>query len=190
MAWKCKVTALLLMGALSGCVNVATTGAQAIYNHHSIENNFNDQYLTYQAYQGVTAYSVELKGSNVSVTAFNGDILVVGQVENAWQKAKVTQIVKQVTERDHVHNLLVISSPASSMTRMSDGWITTKIKAKLITSADVDATQVKVITENGTVYLMGALPPDQIQAATEIASETDGVISVVRLFSTVNIKKV
>jgi len=45
-----------------------------------------------------------------------------------------------------------------------------------------NADQIKVVTENGTVYLMGIVKHDEAAAATEITSNTSGVQRVVKLF--------
>lgn len=63
------------------------------------------------------------------------------------------------------------------------------MKVKLIASEEVDATRIKVVTENGVVYLMGILPSEEAAEAASLASETEGVRSVVKIFSYVRISK-
>jgi len=174
---------------LQGCVDVATTGAQAIYNRHSITKNVSDQYITLQAYKALYIKTDQFKNTNIAISTYNGEVLLAGQVPLSWQKNKAEQIVKQVPEIKSIYNLVKVKSPSSSLTRISDAWITAKVKAKLMASDDVDATQIKVVTENGTVYLMGVLMPAQATAAVDLASNTDGVQSVVKIFSYMNITK-
>jgi osmotically-inducible protein OsmY len=174
---------------LQGCLNVATSGAQAVYNRHSIEKNINDQYTTMQAYKALYMKTDKFKNANISIATYNGEILLAGQTPEAWQKDKAEKIVRQATDARDIYNLIAIQSPSSTLTRISDAWITSKVKAKLIASEDVDASQIKVVTENGTVYLMGILPPEQASAAVDLASNTEGVLSVVKLFSYMKITK-
>lgn len=174
---------------LQGCMNVATSGMQAVYNRHSIEKNLSDQYISMQAYQKLYVDTKEFKDSNISIATYNGEVLLAGQVPVANQKTQAEAAIKQINDVQEVHNLISVASPSSTLTRMSDAWLTTKVKAKLIASGDVDATQIKVVTENGTVYLMGVLPPEQAEAAVDIASNTDGVASVVKIFSYLRITK-
>lgn len=174
---------------LQGCMNVATSGMQAVYNRHSIEKNLSDQYISMQAYQKLYVDTKEFKDANISIATYNGEVLLAGQVPLANQKAQAEAAIKQIGDVQEVHNLISVASPSSTLTRMSDAWLTTKVKAKLIASGDVDATQIKVVTENGTVYLMGVLPPEQAEAAVDIASNTDGVASVVKIFSYMRITK-
>ena len=179
----------VLICLLTSCVNVATTGAQAVYNRRNLQRNFNDQYTSMRIYQAVTHKSNQFKDANISVATYNGEVLLAGQVPEAWQKLKVEQIAKSMPDVTRVYNFVTVASPSSTLVRLSDSWITTKVKAKLIASDDVDASQIKVVTENGTVYLMGVILPDDADAAIDVASNTDGVQSVVKIFSYIKISK-
>lgn len=180
---------LLLMLLQTACLNVATTGAQAVYNHRSLQNTVNDQYITMQAYQNLNVKSHDFKNANVIVSTYNAEVLLAGQAPAAWQKEKAEQIIKAVPDVERVYNQIEISSPSSTLTRISDAWITTKVKSKLIASNDLDASQIKVVTENGMVYLMGILKPEEAQAAVDITRETAGVQGVVKIFSYMHISK-
>jgi osmotically-inducible protein OsmY len=189
-----KVKMLLLMGmllvitmSLNACIDVATTGVQAIYNHHSIQKNINDQYITIQIYKAIKLDKDQFDDANITIATYHSDVLLVGQVPTARQYKKIEEIAKDISGVKRVYNLLRISYPSSTLKRISDAWITAKVKAKLIASNDLDATQIKVVTENGTVYLMGILQEEEAQLAVQLASETGGVESVVKIFSYVHI---
>lgn len=173
--------------SLQGCMSAAMTGVQALYNRHSIQKNLNDQYITLQAYRAFNRNSNHFKGSNISIATFNGDVLIAGQAPHVWQKEEAETLIKNIPSVGRVYDKIAVTNPSSTLTRMSDTWITTKIKAKLLASADVDATKVKVVTENGIVYLMGILPSDEASAAVTLANETDGVAKVINLFSYISI---
>ena len=55
----------------------------------------------------------------------------------------------------NVQNELVIGPNASGSTRANDAYLTSKVKARFVSENKFKANHVKVITENGTVYLMG-----------------------------------
>ena len=63
-----------------------------------------------------------------------------------------------------VHNELEIAGPTTMMARTNDAWLTTKVKTVLITNPETDAGRVKVVTENGVVYLMGLLSRNRIRS--------------------------
>jgi len=52
----------------------------------------------------------------------------------------------------------------------------------MVAEKNFDATRIKVVTENGVVYLMGLVRRDTAAIATQIASETGGVQRVVTLY--------
>jgi osmotically-inducible protein OsmY len=66
--------------------------------------------------------------------------------------------------------------------RTSDALVTGKVKTKLFTVDDLDATRVKVVTENGVVYLMGIMNRADADRAAVAASYVGGVDKVVKLF--------
>ncbi len=182
------VIALLCLCTLSGC-SMVVSGAQAVYNRHSIEKNLTDQYITMRAFQRLNIDSQDFKTGHVRVATLNGEVLLTGQVRSMLQRQQAEAIVKTVPKVKEIHNMLAISNPSSSLTRISDAWITTKVKTKLIAANELDATEIKVVTENGTVYLMGMVTPKDAQVASDIARKTDGVEAVVRLFSYMHITK-
>jgi osmotically-inducible protein OsmY len=97
--------------------------------------------------------------------------------------------VKNVPDVGTVYNLTTIQNPVSPTIHVSDSWITTKIKTRLIAANEIDPNEIKVITENGTVFLVGTIFPEQAEIATDIARATAGVQDVVRIFSYLKITK-
>lgn len=177
-----------LLFCLTGCFDVATTGAQAIYNRHAIQKNITDQIITVSIYRGFDRHNPAFKHVNISVATLHQEVLLTGQVPYAWQKQLAGRIANGVPDVKHVYNFIRIANPSSSLTRVSDTWITSKVKSQMMMSDEFDATQIKVTTENGTVYLMGMLFADEAKAAIEIARHTYGVQSVVTMFSIIAIQ--
>jgi osmotically-inducible protein OsmY len=68
------------------------------------------------------------------------------------------------------------------LARSNDAWISTKVKSRLSLDDKLDASKIKVVTENGVVYLMGPVSKSESDVATKIVSETSGVQKVVRVF--------
>lgn len=181
---------IVLVMALSGCMNAAVSGAQAVYNRHSLQKGMKDQATTFQASRRLERTDQRLfKDANLSITTYNGEVLMLGQVPNADQRLEAEAVVRELPDVNHVYNMVEVASPSSPLTRVSDSWITAKIKARIIASNDIDATQVKVVTENSVVYLMGVLPPEQASTVLDIASNTDGVRKVIKMFSYIKISK-
>jgi osmotically-inducible protein OsmY len=66
--------------------------------------------------------------------------------------------------------------------RTNDTYITSKVKARFVEQNRFPATQVKVVTERGVVYLMGIVTRAEGEAAGAIAASTTGVQRVVKVF--------
>lgn len=181
------IVASILTILLSGCVNMAMSGASAVYNQQDIRKKFKDNYTTFQAYRALNRDPNAFKGTHIGVTTYHQQVLLTGQVPNFWQRIRAEYVVKKIPDVKHVYNFLSVANPSSSLTRLSDAWLTTKVQAKLIASDQLDVTQIKVVSENGVVYLMGVLPPSDAEEAAHLASETDGVEKVVKIFMYVKI---
>jgi len=183
-----RVAILTLAASLAtACTNVAMTGAQAVYNHKHIEKSVSDQYITMQATHVLNRPSY--KGTNIDIATLNGEVLLTGEAPEEWQKEEAARRINQIDGVLHVYNMIRVSAPSSALVRMSDAWVTAKVKSQMIASAELDATKVKVVTENGRVFLMGTVLPDEADAAIYIASNTRGVTSVVKMFSYIKITK-
>ena len=121
-------------------------------------------------------------GTNIKVVSYNGYVLIAGQVASEALKDQATRVVKEVRGVRRIYNELEIAAPSSAMTRTSDTWITTKVKSYLLGSFDIEGTRVKVVTEDGVVYLMGLATPAEAERIAAEAADIGGVQKVVKLF--------
>lgn len=179
---------ILLSGCTAG-VTVATSGAQAVYNRNHLRQQVSDNYITMQAYRKIYTDTDDFKKANISISTYDNDILLTGQVTNPKLSQEAERIVKTIQGVDAVYNHIAISAPISALTHMSDDWITTKVKSKLIAMNDIDPSHIKVVTDNGTVYLMGIVFPTEADTALDIARNTQGVQDVVEHFYYMKISK-
>jgi osmotically-inducible protein OsmY len=177
---------------LSSCAytTAVSSGASAVYSRHNIQKGIDDQLASIRTYGAIYVnHKDDYKDTHVSVATFNNVLLLTGQVEKPDQKMGVNQLAKEKSGASEIYNFTTIEKPTSALVRMSDSWITSKIKAQLRAIDDVDPTQIKVVTENGVVYLMGIVPPTQADIAVEVARTTAGVQKVVKIFSYLHISK-
>ncbi len=119
---------------------------------------------------------------HVNVTSYNQIVLLTGETPTEAVRAQVVERVRNVTKVRHVHDELRIAAPSSLTARSSDTLITAKVKTKLFSVKNFDATRVKVVTEAGTVFLMGLLTRDEADVAAQAAQGVGGVQRVVKLF--------
>ncbi len=72
------------------------------------------------------------------------------------------------------------------MARSSDTWITTKLKGYFLGSSAIEGGRVKVLTENGVVYLMGLATQAEADRISDKAAGVSGVQRVVRIFEIID----
>jgi osmotically-inducible protein OsmY len=124
--------------------------------------------------------------SHINVTSYNRTVLLTGEVPDAAAKAGVEQIARSVENVRGVHNETIVAGVTSFTARSNDALITSKVKGRFLDSNRFNPLHVKVVTENGVVYLMGMVRKQEAADATEIARTTSGVQKVVRLFEYIN----
>lgn len=123
---------------------------------------------------------------HVNLTSYNRQVLITGEVPNEQDKQLVEQIVSKVENVNTVVNELAVLGNSTLAQRSSDVLVTGRIKAALIDSKDLISSAFKVVTERGTVYLMGRVTAREADRATAIARSTSGVQKVVRVFENIS----
>jgi osmotically-inducible protein OsmY len=176
------ISLALLCMLLSGCVDAALTGAQVIYDRHDIQNSVSDRYISFQIQGNIYATPAVYDHSNISIMTFHQIVLLTGQVPTVAIKQRATQLAKVVKGVKKVYNLLTIGSNISSARYISDSWVTTKIHAQMLANAAIDPDDVKFTTEDGVVYLMGFLTPEQARLLVNLTRTTNGVRQVITVF--------
>ena len=124
-----------------------------------------------------------LKDGHLGVTSFRGVVLLTGQVRDEASKALASEVLSGIEDVKTVYNELTISGPTALLARSADAVITSKVKARLLANEAVRGLEIKVVTENGTVYLLGTVTRTEGEAATAAARAVGGVERVVRIFT-------
>ena len=122
------------------------------------------------------------ESAHVNVTSYNRQVLLTGEVPTAADQQKLQDLVLKVENVRSVVNEVAVLGPSSLSQRSSDTLVTGKVKATLVDAKDVQSNVLKVITERGTVYLMGRVSMREANRATELARSVSGVQRVVRVF--------
>ncbi|QYN45806.1 MULTISPECIES: division/outer membrane stress-associated lipid-binding lipoprotein [unclassified Gilliamella] len=121
-------------------------------------------------------------GSRISTSTYDGNILLTGQA-NQEQIEKAESLANEVEGVKTVYNQIRIGTPVGAGTVTNDTWITTKVKSQLMLNSQVKSRKIKVVTENGEVFLIGILTPEQGRLAAEVASKVAGVKKVITLYT-------
>lgn len=97
-------------------------------------------------------------------------------------KSKAQQLIKNIPAIKKVHNQIRISSNVGMTTKTFDTWLTSKVKAMLLTDENISGTNIKVVTENSEVFLMGLVQQTEGNKAVDIARNISGVAKVIKVF--------
>lgn len=123
---------------------------------------------------------------HVNVTSMNGTVLLSGETATPALRDRILGEIRMIDGVRRVVNELKIEPPSSIGVRTNDTWITTKVKTKLLGTRGVDASRIKVVTEQGSVYLLGLVTQAEGDLATEATRRINGVERVVKLFEIVD----
>ena len=184
------VTMLLLLNTLlSGCAalvigGAAVTGAIIATDRRTPGAFVEDETIELKAKQAVSK-DEPLASARIKIISYNGIVLIVGEAPTEQMRDQATRIVEGVDKVRTVHNEMRIAPPNSAAQRNNDSYITAKVKTSLFgkdSIEGIDATRVKVVTSNETVYLMGLLTRQEADAVTETVRRVKGVQRVVKLF--------
>lgn len=180
-------TALLcgaMLTSLTGCIELmvggAVMGGVAAADRRTLGAQTEDKSIALKGESRVP--SIVGDAGHVNVTSFNRRVLLTGEVRDEAMKNAVEREVRNIEGVESVANELIIAGPASYTSRSNDALITTKVKASLVDMKTISAASFKVVTENGTVFLMGRVTQREGTVASDVARGVGGVQKVVKLF--------
>jgi osmotically-inducible protein OsmY len=181
------ITALLIaaLPLLNGCAMLAVGGAAAATGYvvgedrRPVATMTSDQSIEFRSKNRILEKYPHV---HVNVTSYNHLVLLTGEVPNEATRAEIEQIVRGIDRIRGVYNEIQVAGVSSFPARANDSYITSVVKARFLDARKFNPVHVKVVTEAGTVYLLGLVKPAEADAATELARTTKGVQRVVRLF--------
>lgn len=124
--------------------------------------------------------------SRMGIDSFNSEVLLTGEVPTQAIKEEVEKVVSSMPDVRRVYNELDVSASKGYSSTVHDGYITSKLMAKVASSDGVKASQVKAVTNAGVVYIMGRVTPTQQSHLIDIANSTVGVTELVLLTTVVD----
>ncbi len=183
-----RIILLIALAAhLQGCVFIVGAAAGAatiaiVYDHRSITTTLEDTKIANKINDRIHANQELAKNSHIEVSVFNRIVLLTGETPTPEWKQAAEEAARSVPNVTRVYNQLSIEGTTSPLTRTSDSWITTKVKSLMLADENLKSSSVKVVTENGVVYLLGQVSERQGRIAVEIARRVTGVQKVVKIF--------
>jgi len=193
------LSALLLAGSLpllGGCapaVVVGTAyGATVVHERRSPQTVLDDEWIELQGKKLYYENRDIDKQSRMTITSYNYVALLTGQADNAEVSQRYAQMISQIPKVRKVYNEVSIGPRISLAQESTDALITSRAKIAIGGGRgieDFDATRIKVVTEDGVVYLMGLVTPEEADVTADVVRRLPGVERVVKMFEYVQPKQ-
>lgn len=190
---RAVISATIIVSIMStGCTtNYLTNSTQGAYgvpvSERTIPQRLLDRSIEHTAKINVYSLQENLEqNSRMSVDSFYSEVLLSGEIPSEAIKAQIEQVVTSMPDVRRVYNELIVSVPRGYSSTVQDGYISSKLLAKVTASNGVKASQIKTVTNNGVVYIMGRLTPTQQSYMIDIANDTAGVTELVLLTTLLN----
>ncbi len=184
--WHTLAIALLALLSLQGCGSMLVAmdankieddpGKRTFYQRLADEN------IETKAVVNLHAADEGFDDAHLVIQSFNGFVLVAGQVPTEELRQKTNEVIREIRDVRRIYNELEVAAASSTMTRASDNWIASKVKTFLLTGSDTPGMRVKVVAEDGVVFLLGMVTREEADRIAAEAADVSGVQRVVRLF--------
>ncbi len=188
LACSVPLLPLALSGCIAGAVLAAGIGAGAVgadvaTDTRGVKQELADRGMSNNAHD-VLKYDQQLHNrSHINVATYDGNMLLAGQVQSDDLKQRAGELAANIQGVKKVYNELTVAGNEATLVNMNDAWITSKVKTMMIRRAGLRSEDVKVVTINGVVYLMGDVSRMEASNAADAARRVDGVNKVVEVFS-------
>lgn len=171
--WQHWVALALLTMVLQGC---------AAKDRRTLGSQIDDNSIVVKAGNLIEAEKTLDEKANINVYSYNGVVLLTGQAPAPAMAEQASELARSVQGVKDVQNQIRVSNPTSFATRSRDSWITTRVKSMLLADKEVSALNIRVVTENGEVFLMGIVNELEANKAVEVARHVNGVVRVIKAF--------
>lgn len=173
------ISLLALQGCAAVAVGAAAVGISSATDPRTIGTQVDDQTIEMKT-NAKLGNDEQLEDSRVIAVSYDTNVLLIGQVPSESLKRRAEDVIRDTNGINKIFNQLRIGSKASATVRAGDSWITSKVKLKFANNKSIDATNIKVVTENGEVFLLGHVSQAEAEAAIEVARNVDGVGRVIK----------
>ncbi len=175
---------LLLVVLLTSCAAVVVVGAaggMAVYDRRSMSMIEHDARIFYQVHTAIVK-DPRFKDSRVLVSSYNEVVLLVGQTPTASLRVVAEKIARDAPGVRRVYDEVTVDYPLALTQRSKDSFITAQVRSKMLTQKGLESGSIRIVTENGIVYLTGIATHEQANLAVSVARHVNGVRKVVKIF--------
>jgi len=170
---------LLLVAAvmlLPACGNHAKRSAGTVLD---------DQTLEYEVINNIYSYDGFGEEDHIKVEVHQGLVLLAGETVSEENRAMAGKLAEAPKLTRRVVNDLKVGDRAGFGAKANNSWLTTKVNSILLKENLLpgnDASRIKVVSSQHTVYLMGLFTHEEGDAIAEVVRNIGGVEKVVKIF--------
>jgi len=179
---------LMITGLLQGCVGgaivagAAVSGAAIGGDKRQTEVIIDDKGIELSASRAIARTPGLNDETNISITSFNHIVLMTGQATNTRARDRAIDVVRHTNQVRKVHNAVSIGAASSIQSRLVDSGITAKVKLALLSTKGFSAANIKVVTEDKIVYLMGMVDRNTAKSIKDAVGQVSGIDKVIDVF--------
>ncbi|WP_107850921.1 division/outer membrane stress-associated lipid-binding lipoprotein [Oceanimonas marisflavi] len=177
------LTSLTLLQGCAGLVAAGgTTGANMITDRRTLGTQISDQTIEMRALHRLGEEKPMWNESRFAVITTNGKALLIGQTPTEDYRIRAEEIVRSVPGVKEVFNEVRIGQPLTLTQQSRDTWLTSKVKSTLLAEKNIDGSKLKVVSENGEVFLIGLVTQKEGNIAVQLTRSIAGVRQVMTMF--------
>lgn len=191
-----KLSLLALVAAAMALSACSTMGASNDANQNfgayemgrSIPERISDESIELTARKNLTRIDgVNENSVRIAIDSFRREVLVTGEVPNQAIKTNIESMLKSMKDVTAVYNYLTIAdTPKSQSHTVHEGYLKSKINARLITNKAIKSSQYKIVVRDRTAYVLGYMTPEQQSYVLDAIQNTSGMASAVTLTTLAN----
>lgn len=177
----------LSVGLLSGCVSLQAIKSPeesfgVAATDRTLAQRILDKSIENTAKINISRISPTFsETSRVSIHSFYSTVLITGEVPDEEAKKQVEAVVSSMPDIKQLYNKVTVANIKGASYTVHDTYISSKVNAKILANNAIKNSQVKVVTDDGIVYVMGKLTPAQREHLINIINSTVGIKELVLL---------
>jgi osmotically-inducible protein OsmY len=174
------------MTLAQGCAPVIVAGgataAVAANERRTLGSLVDDESIEIKARKAINDERDFGDDVHINITSMNGIVLLTGETTTEDKRDRAMALIREIPGIRRIVSEIRVAEPRAFAYTTHDSWITSKVKAELLGTEGLPSSQIKVVTENSVVYLMGLVTQKEGEAAAEAARTVGGITRVVKLF--------
>lgn len=179
---------MLVASVLGGCastvIGAAAGGALVVAQDRSVGDAVDDFTIQTQINERLFAEDAALF-TKVNLTVTEGNVVMTGAVPTPDDKVTAARLAWQVESVQSVVNELQVDETSSIRDAARDTWISTQLRAKMLTDTNIWDINYTLDTVNSVIYVMGIARNqaelDKVLTYAREIKHVDRVVNLVRV---------